>query len=593
MTIRSNDYDLKYNNERKMFILKNKIFCPIGVGDVQRATQILQKYKQGKTNLEKRIIENEQWWKMQHWSLLQKVNPTDPEPASAWLFNSIANKHADAMDNFPSPCVLPREESDSDAARILSSVLPVVLEYNEFEQTYSDVWWYKLKTGTGCYGVFWNNMLEDGLGDIDIRQIDILNMFWESGIKDIQESRNIFTVELEANDILEEKYPQLKGKLSTPSVDVAQYIYDDTVDTENKSAVIDWYYKKNIGNSEVVHYCKYVGEEILYSSENDENLYERGFYDHGKYPFVMDILFADEGTPCGFGYIDIMKNVQMYIDKLNQIILKNALQSGRRRFFISDNAGINEEEFADWSKEFVHTSGSLDDRSIREIQVSQLDGSIVNILHQKIDELKETSGNRDVSQGGTATGVVAASAIAALQEAGSKLSRDMIKSSYRAFKKINLLIIELMRQFYDEPRYFRISGNENGNSFSAISNKELRREGELYIKKPIFDIAVSSQKDNPFSTSAQNELAKELYNMGIFNPEMSHQALMCLEMMNFDGREKIIEKIKQNIDNVRQNPPLPIEAQPADTNESYAIRGYKKALPGSGVLTEARRSADR
>lgn len=573
--------------------MKNKIFCPIGVGDVQRATQILQKYKQGKTNLEKRIIENEQWWKMQHWSLLQKVNPTDPEPASAWLFNSIANKHADAMDNFPSPCVLPREESDSDAARILSSVLPVVLEYNEFEQTYSDVWWYKLKTGTGCYGVFWNNMLEDGLGDIDIRQIDILNMFWESGIKDIQESRNIFTVELEANDILEEKYPQLKGKLSTPSVDVAQYIYDDTVDTENKSAVIDWYYKKNIGNSEVVHYCKYVGEEILYSSENDENLYERGFYDHGKYPFVMDILFADEGTPCGFGYIDIMKNVQMYIDKLNQIILKNALQSGRRRFFISDNAGINEEEFADWSKEFVHTSGSLDDRSIREIQVSQLDGSIVNILHQKIDELKETSGNRDVSQGGTATGVVAASAIAALQEAGSKLSRDMIKSSYRAFKKINLLIIELMRQFYDEPRYFRISGNENGNSFSAISSKELRREGELYIKKPIFDIAVSSQKDNPFSTSAQNELAKELYNMGIFNPEMSHQALMCLEMMNFDGREKIIEKIKQNIDKVRQNPPLPIETQTPDTDESYAIRGYKKALPGSGVLTEARRSADR
>ncbi|MBO5370811.1 MAG: hypothetical protein J6B23_09070 [Clostridia bacterium] len=573
--------------------MKNKIFCPIGVGDIQRATQILQKYKQGKTNLEKRIIENEQWWKMQHWSLLQKVNPTDPEPASAWLFNSIANKHADAMDNFPSPCVLPREESDSDAARILSSVLPVVLEYNEFEQTYSDVWWYKLKTGTGCYGVFWNNMLEDGLGDIDIRQIDILNMFWESGIKDIQESRNIFTVELEANDILEEKYPQLKGKLSTPSVDVAQYIYDDTVDTENKSAVIDWYYKKNIGNSEVVHYCKYVGEEILYSSENDENLYERGFYDHGKYPFVMDILFADEGTPCGFGYIDIMKNVQMYIDKLNQIILKNALQSGRRRFFISDNAGINEEEFADWSKEFVHTSGSLDDRSIREIQVSQLDGSIVNILHQKIDELKETSGNRDVSQGGTTTGVVAASAIAALQEAGSKLSRDMIKSSYRAFKKINLLIIELMRQFYDEPRYFRISGNESGNSFSAISSKELRREGELYIKKPIFDIAVSSQKDNPFSTSAQNELAKELYNMGIFNPEMSHQALMCLEMMNFDGREKIIEKIKQNIDNVRQNPPLPIETQTPDTDESYAIRGYKKALPGSGVLTEARRSANR
>lgn len=568
-----------------------KKFVPIGTEDIKNAARTLQKYKQGKTNLEKRIIENEQWWKLQHWSLLKKTNESDPEPASAWLFNCIANKHADAMDNYPTPCVLPREKNDATSASTLSAVLPVVLEYNDFEQTYSDVWWYKLKTGTGCYGVFWNNSLEDGLGDIDIKQIDILNMFWESGIKNIQDSRNVFTVELEANDVLEEKYPRLKGKLGMSSFDVAKYIYDDTVDTENKSAVIDWYYKKSIGTSEIVHYCKFVGDEILYSSENDEALFERGFYDHGKYPFVFDILFADEGTPCGFGYIDIMKNVQMYIDKLNQIILKNALQSGRRRFFISDSAGINEEEFADWSKEFVHTVGNPDERNIREIQVSQLDGSIIGILNQKIDELKETSGNRDVSQGGTVTGVTAASAIAALQEAGSKLSRDMIKSSYRAFRKINYFIIELIRQFYDEPRYFRISGNESENIFSHLSNRELLPQPSnesQFCKKPIFDIKVSSQKDNPFSTSAQNELAKELFNMGMFNPEMASQALLCLEMMNFEGKEKIVEKIKENA--VLPQKSEPDNVNPGDNEEGYITEAYRKNLPGKTTVDEARRN---
>ncbi len=574
---------------------KTKKLLPITGEDVKKAAQLLQKYKQCKTNLERRIIENEQWWKLQHWSLLGKTNPTDPEPASAWLFNCIANKHADAMDNFPEPCVLPREESDSSTASMLSQVLPVILEYNDFEKTYSDVWWYKLKTGTGCYGIFWNNSLSDGIGDVDIKQIDILNMFWESGIKDIQDSRNVFTVELEADEVLCSKYPQLSGKLSGASIDVARYIYDDTVDTEGKSAVVDWYYKKNIDGRQVVHYCKFVNDTVLYASENDPLLLERGFYDHGQYPFVFDVLFSDEGTPCGFGYIDIMKNVQMYIDKLNQIILKNALQSGRRRFFISDNAGINEEEFADWSKEFVHTSGSLDERNIREIQVSQLDGSVIALLNQKIDELKETSGNRDVSQGGTAAGVTAASAIAALQEAGSKLSRDMIKSSYRAFRRVNYLIIELIRQFYDEPRCFRISGGANDVKFSHLSNDILYEKFALAdsegfaLRKPIFDIVVSSQKDNPFSTSAQNELAKELYNLGMFNPQMADQALLCLEMMNFEGREKIMEKIKANASRLSGEPAPHEESDIRADDESYMTRAYRQTLPGRATLAEAAR----
>ena len=53
--------------------------------------------------------------------------------------------------------------------------------------------------------------------------------------------------------------------------------------------------------------------------------------------------------------------------------------------------------------------------------------------------------------------LTAASAIAALQEAGSKLSRDMLKSSYRSFAKECYFIIDLMRQFYDESRVYRIT----------------------------------------------------------------------------------------------------------------------------------------
>ncbi len=529
----------------------------IGPEEVRQAAQVLQKYKEGKANLEQRIIGNEQWYKLLHWGQLRqegKVGPGECEPTSAWLFNSIANKHADAMDSYPKPNVLPREEGDREDAKMLSSVLPVILERNGFEQTYSDVWWYKLKSGTGVYGVFWNPRLENGLGDIDIRKLDLLNLFWEPGISDIQQSRNLFSVELMDNRTLESRYPQLKGQLGGDVIDVARYIYDDTVDTSEKTVVVDWYYKtEGADGGKQLHYVKFAGETVLFASENEPEYQDRGFYDHGEYPVVFDTLFLEEGTPAGFGYVDIMRDAQGYIDRLGGAILKNSLVGARPRFFIKDTGAVNEKEFADVSKDFVHVAGQLDDGSLRQITVEPVSSMALNVLQMKIDELKETSGNRDFSQGATTSGITAASAIAALQEAGSKLSRDMNKSGYRAFQKINYLCIELIRQFYDEPRSFRITGEQGAEEFAVFDNRRLRpspAEGVFGVdtgyRRPVFDIVVTSQKASPFNTIAQNELAKELFSLGFFNPELSDQALCAVDLMDFEGKELARRKITQN-----------------------------------------------
>ena len=525
----------------------------IGREEIRLATQVLEEYKKGKANLENRIIENEQWWKLRHWELFRNQSKDQLEPASAWLFNSVANKHADAMDNFPSPNVLPRARDDEETAKQLSSVLPVVLEQNEYEQVYSDTWWYKLKQGTGVKGVFWNSAKNSGLGDIDVRKLDILNLFWEPGITNIQTSRNLFHVELRDNELLKQEYPDLDFTAS-PSVQVGQYVYDDAVDTSKKSAVIDWYYKKTVDGVTRLHYCKYVNDHVLYASENDPEYRDRGFYDHGKYPVVFDTLFPEEGTPAGFGYIDVMKSCQMYIDKLNQAIIENALVSSRKRYFVRQDGSVNEKEFADITRPLSHCEGNLGEDSIKEVQYKPLSTIYYSILQQKIDELKETSGNRDFSQGSTANGVTAASAIAALQEAGSKLSRDMLKSAYRAYTRECYLVIELMRQFYDEPRIFRITGeNAGGYDFTAFDNSGLMPQPQgrafgldLGSRLPVFDIKVTPEKQSAYSRLAQNELALQFYGQGFFNPQLTDQALACLDMMDFDGKEKVIDKITEN-----------------------------------------------
>ena len=527
---------------------------PVGEAQVAEATQILQRYKAGKAALDKRLVENELWFRMGHWkNYSNPMMPGKSQPSSGWLFNSIANKHADAMDNYPEPNVLPRAADDEDTARALSSVLPVVLEQADYEQVYSDCWWRKLKQGTGVTGIFWDPQMRGGLGDIAVRSMNLLMLYWEPGVEDIQSSPNFFSLSLEDTAQLTAQYPQLAG-CTAGVLDVPRYIHEEGQDTSTKSVVVDWYYKRPDENGRMVlHYCKFCNGVVLYASQNDPALARSGLYDHGQYPFVFDALFVEEDSPAGFGYIDVMKDCQTAIDKMNHAMDENVLLAAKQRYVLSDTAGVNEEELADFSRDIVHVAGRLNDDSFRPLQTAGLQGNSLSYRQSRIEELKEISGNRDMTQGGTAGGVTAASAIAALQEAGSKLSRDMLKSAYRAFAKQCYLIIELMRQFYDEQRVFRIVGADGGNQFVPFSAEALRAVPggslggvELGSREPIFDIVVSAAKKSTFSRLSQNETAKECYQLGFFNPQNADAALAALDMMDFEGIEKVRQRVRQN-----------------------------------------------
>ena len=571
----------------------------IGREQLHRAQVILNRYKEGKANLERRVVDNEQWYKLRHWECMRGHGKNQVEPTSGWLFNAIANKHADVMDNFPSPNVLPREEGDREEAKLLSSILPVVLEQSEFEEVYDQVNDYKLKAGTGIYGVFWDPGASGGLGDVAIKIIDILNLFWESGITDIQQSANVFHIQLVNNETLKEQYPQLAHKFAGPPTEEvgSKYLYDDRVDTTDKTAVVDWYYKKQQGGRTVLHYCKFALDEVLFATENEPEYAQRGWYDHGLYPFVFDPLFRMAGTPCGFGYIDVAKSAQEYIDRGNQAILMNLLVNARPRHFIRSDGSVNEEEYGDLTRDFVHVEGGLGQDSILPIQSTGLSEVYLAVLNGKVDELKEVTGNRDISTGGTSSGVTAASAIAAMQEAGSKLSRDSNKAAYRAFRKLCLMVIELIRQFYTLPRCFRIVGQQGMAEFIQYSNAGLlpRDQGmelgiSLGARVPLFDISVSAQKQSAYSRMSQNEMALQFYSAGFFDPRNAQQALLCMDMMDFDRKEMVMQRISRNAQLYQQSVvmPEPEEAPkyaspkaPKQKQEHYAARNARKRVAES------------
>ena len=523
--------------------------------DVIKAMHTLRKYQAGKQTLEDRIRENEEWYRQRYWSVIGHSKGSDPEPSSAWLLNALLNKHADAMDNFPEPSVLPREAADKNDAENLSEIIPAILEQCDYEKVYDQKWWRKLKSGTGVTIVRWNPEALNGLGDIEIECVDILKLFWQPGINDIQKSRHLFRVESVERDVLVDKYPVLNDAATGKDVRTTEYIHDDSNPDEAEMVpVVDWYYKKTINGKQIVHLCKFACGKVLYASENEPDMRETGYYAHGKYPFVFDRMFPIEDSPAAFGYLDICKDPQVYIDKLNAVMIKNAIINTKPRYFVRGDGSINENEYADLSRDFVHYNGSGNPAdNIMAVPHTDIPPYAMQLLSYKVDELKTTSGNTDFGQGQASSGVTAASAIAAIQEASGKLARDMLKNSYRAHKEECELIIELIRQFYDVQREYRIIGTDGAEKFVEYSNRNIKVGGGMNEygvtggeRKPIFDIKVRIHKANAFSKLSQNELAKELYSGGFFLPQNADQALTCISMMDFEGKNEIEQRIMKN-----------------------------------------------
>ena len=152
------------------------------------------------------------------------------------------------------------------------------------------------------------------------------------------------------------------------------------------------------------------------------------------------------------------------------------------------------------------------------------------------------------------------------------------------------LVIELIRAYYTETRPFRVAApGAQGYTFCTYSNAGLRArvvgmdtDGGALCRAPAFDVSVHAQKESPYATASQNELARQLYQLGVFNPAFAQQAVPMLEMMQFPGRDKVLEAVRGSI-----APPQP-ETPDAGTNTN-ADPLLKAQEEKNRIITESAR----
>ena len=153
------------------------------------------------------------------------------------------------------------------------------------------------------------------------------------------------------------------------------------------------------------------------------------------------------------------------------------------------------------------------------MQPAPLNPYVVTHYDRKLDAIKEESGQTMFARGETGKGVTAATSILALQEAGNKRSRLIIEQMYDGFEQLVRMVIDVIGECYDEERYFRIRG-EGSDETVALSSQMLTRdygEGEGYIE---FDVSVEVEKQSPYRSVYQNELALQLLAAGVIERDV-------------------------------------------------------------------------
>ena len=112
------------------------------------------------------------------------------------------------------------------------------------------------------------------------------------------------------------------------------------------------------------------------------------------------------------------------------------------------------------------------------------------------------------------------------------------------------LCVELIREFYDEERSFRITGPDNTVEYTTLSNARLKPvasqtpSGETVYRKAIFDIKISSQRKNAFNTETHNALIPSLFEAGAFTPQNAQSAIVAIEAMMLENKDSIIKSLQ-------------------------------------------------
>lgn len=477
----------------------------------------------------------ERFYRGEHRFELPQNEGREPRPVTPVLQSTIENIRADLSEQLPEAVITADHPANAKIARTLTQIIKENHRRCRYDREHGLLLHDLLVGGYMVQEIGFDPMADGGLGGAFLRCCDAHGIMFDPLCANVQDSRAVFKFAPYPKEWFRTRYGEHCDKfVADPIAPLPQSDAYLARGNDERILMIECWEREYDKKEQrfKVHFCRLAGRRIL---EDSRTTKPAGFYAHGEYPFIVTPLFPRKGTVLGFGLVDMFARQQQYADKLDQIVLKNALMASRNKLLITGASGFDADDLRDWSKE-VHRGDSLS--GVTWFPTAPLPGYIADYAQSIRKGIKDESGANDFSRGSAVGGVTAASAIAALQEAGSKRSRMTARLIYGAFEQAVRQEIEVEREYGVFPRSVRLA--ENGEKDVSFVNEDMFTLTGLNNRLPIeFAVSVKAQRENRFSVAAHNETVLALVKLNMLAPDVA------LELVMFEGKEEALAKMKQ------------------------------------------------
>ncbi len=502
-----------------------------------RAYRLFAEYRSAYASEWRRLENCERMYRGDHWHDVPVTDPNEPRPVTPVIQSTIENIGAELLDRIPEAVVVPESPDDAEIARVVEAVVRQNHDAASYAAEYRSAVHDLLVGGYAVQEVGYDSALNAGLGGAFIRAVDNRSILFDPLVTDVQDSRAIIKFSRRTLAYMEERFPKDAPYLAADAQQSADAPEDGLLAADRAKSVLllEFWWRSYDAEEDRsrVHMALLAANRVLADSRDAK---PEGYFDHGLYPFLLTRLYPRKGSCLGLGIVDLFEKQQRYADKLDQLVLKNALMASHNKLLVTESSGFDTEDLRDWSKE-VHRGESLN--GVTWFSTPPLPQYLIGYIQQLREDIKQESGANDFSRGMTTGGITAASAIAALQEMSNKRARvfsRMLHETFRDAVRMEILV-EREFNFFTRQVSVQVGGEIKRASFESAM---LMRRAEGDARLPIeFCISVRAQQETKFSAMSQNELVLRMLSAGILKPAQA------VELMVFDGKDAVLKEMRE------------------------------------------------
>jgi len=255
------------------------------------------------------------------------------------------------------------------------------------------------------------------------------------------------------------------------------YVYEVWMkDEETMMDVIEEYDEGGETKKRKKEELKYPNGKFIYFTKERYLGTKESDFTHKLPPYVDFNDYVDPTSFLGMGEVDQIEGLNKEINLQLQAIMDHARRSNNPNYMVDTNQGTDAELIKEtffkggqvYTYDSVYGSGKP---IIEEVKFATMSNDVNHVFQMIPQIVEEMSGVTEISKGSAAKKErQSASEVAILVESSHTRTRQKVRNLEWTLKRVGYLLVNLMQQYYTEPRTIYTTDSEGTIDYHTIGN---------------------------------------------------------------------------------------------------------------------------